>query len=166
MEWRQVIVSPKNKSGRFYTKVVAHTLILKKPLYDRNEWKPAYKESDVREFFYASMHEAVAAKLCTEKEFYSKNRSLLNNISNVREWPIVSCEHLGYMYIRVVNEIARYERLKPFLEKGIFPDLKLEVQVSMLDFVDATTYDKLINQLTQEQQKSLFTAMSARNKHK
>ena len=51
MEWRKINVCPNSRSGKFYSRVHGHSLILGTPLYSRDDYDPAYTESDVLTFF-------------------------------------------------------------------------------------------------------------------
>ena len=164
MEWRKINVCPNSRSGGIYSRVHGYTLFLQRPLYSRDDYDLAYTESDVLTFFFDKKKEAVTSGICTEKEFEKANASFLNAISERREWPILSCSCLGDMYIPVSDAQLKYEKIKPLLDNGIFPKLDLETQILVWEFVDANVRNKLLEHLTEEQQKDLCTAIANQNK--
>lgn len=159
MKWRKVNVSPNSRSGKFYSRVHGHTLLFGVPLYSENDYDPAYTKSDVLTFFLDKQMEAVTSGICTEEEFKKFNASFLNSVNKMDSWLIISCSCLGNMYIPVSDSQLRYEKIKPLLDNGIFPHLDLETQISVWEFVAPDIRNKLLEQLTQEQQKNLCTAI-------
>lgn len=159
MEWRKINVCPNSRSGKFYSRVHGHSLILGTPLYSRDDYDPAYTESDVLTFFRDRKKEAVTSGICTEEEFEKFNASFLSAVNEMDSWPILSCSCLGDMYIPVSDAQLKYEKIKPLLDKGIFAHLDLETQLLVWDFVDESIRNKLLEQLTEEQQKALCTAI-------
>lgn len=164
MEWRRIDVHPSVRSGKLYTRVHGHSLIFGVPLYSRDDYDPAYTESDVLTFFFNKQNEAVTSGICTEEEFQRFNASFLNKVKEMDNWPIPSCSCLGDMYIPIPDEQLKYEKIKPLLDTGIFPHLDLDTQLLVWEFVDVGIRKKLLEQLTEEQQKDLCTAIATSNK--
>ncbi len=164
MEWRKINVYPSSRSGKFYSRVYGHSLIFGTPLYSRDDYDPAYTKSDVLTFFHDKQKEAVISGICTKDEFEKYNVSFLNAINKLDDWPITSCSCLGDMYIPISDAQLKYEKIKPLLDKGVFPHLDLENQILVWEFVDANVRNKLLEQLTEEQQKDLCIAIINQNK--
>lgn len=159
MEWREINVSPNSKSGKFYSRAHGHSLILGIPLYSEDDYDPAYEKSDVLNFFRDRKNKVVKSGICTEEEFEKSNASFLRAVNEIDNWPILSCSCLGGMYIPISDAQLKYEKIKPFLDKGIFVQLDLETQLLVWDFVDESIRNKLLEQLTEEQKKILCTAI-------
>lgn len=158
MEWRKIKVTPNSKSGKIYDSVCGYD-ILGLPIYSTELYASAYKKSDVLCFFHDRQKEAVLSGLCTAEEFEKNNADFLDAVNKIQNWPIESCSYLENMFIPVSDVQVKYERIKLFLDNGLFPHLDLEIQVLVWEFVDTSIRSKLLGQLTKEQQKDLCAAI-------